>query len=183
MRKKIVLLTIILAFLGVLFVLTMSNSITPDGDRFLVDELNELEQQLSERDRINPDVSKVDVAWHIDHTLKTINRIYDSLHSSDPSKYKWRPNVGRTFVFTSGSIPRGRGKSPSVVVPPDTITTENILHQLETARKKMRTINALEPKSNFTHPYFGQLNRNDSKKFIQIHTIHHLKIIRDILKD
>ena len=40
----------------------------------------------------------------------------------------------------------------------------------------------LHANSNFKHPYFGVLNLKMTKRFLEIHTNHHLKIIKEILQ-
>ena len=121
------------------------------------------------------------VAWHLDHMLKVINRIHDALESSNQEDYSWSPHPLRLLVFNSGKMPRGRGKSPAVVLPPEVIETRDILDQLNEAKMKWKAIDQLPPGKWFDHYAFGQLDRDDAMRFIVIHTRHHLSIIRDIL--
>jgi len=148
---------------------------------FLSTELTELESYLKYRDSVNVSVSKVGVAWHIDHTLKVINQIINSLEKSDPKAFKPNINFLRGLVFTTNNMPRGAGKAGKSVLPPEIIHTEDILTQLSTARKRLLTIDNLPKKSSFKHPVFGLLKKKKSKRFLVVHTTHHLKIIRDIL--
>ena len=50
---------------------------------FMEGQLHEIQSYLCHRDRLDPGVSEVAVAWHLDHSLKTINVICDSLVRSD----------------------------------------------------------------------------------------------------
>ena len=149
---------------------------------FLKQELSQLEHYVQFRDSINTDVSQVGVAWHLDHSLKVINRVCDTLEDSDPEDYTWELNLTREAVFISGNMPRGRGKAPKTVLPPDSINTIDILAQIEEAQQKVLKIDALPKNAHFTHPVFGVLDKKGSKKFIAIHTHHHLSIIKDILQ-
>ncbi|MEO0525962.1 MAG: DUF1569 domain-containing protein [Bacteroidota bacterium] len=177
MKKRIgiLLITGIILFLSVL----KQNSIWKDD--FLEPELKELQGYIEYRDNLNPLVSEVPVAWHLDHSLKVINNICDTLNTSNPETYKHTFNGGRLFCFTLGYIPRGAGQSPKSAHPPATIHTEDLHSQLRTARMKLRSIAVLDERTNFKHPYFNILNKGQSKRFIKIHTEHHLKIIKDIL--
>jgi len=143
---------------------------------------DKIESLIPKRDSLNIKVSKSDVAWHLDHMLKVVNKIYDSLAVSDPSKYKYQVSLSRPFVFLWGDFPRGIAKSPKVVLPPDDIKTEDIHAQLNEARLKMEQFDDLPKKSFFYHFAFKNLNRRRTKRFLEVHTKHHLKIIRDILK-
>ncbi len=146
-------------------------------------ELHTIEKYLIYRDSLDTDVSKVAVAWHLDHSLKVINGICGSLQASNPKSYKKNVNVARLLSFTFGFIPRGRAKSPKSVLPPQIIKTDDIVSQLATARDKLMTLEALDENSNFKHPVFDRLNKKQAKRFIEIHTRHHLKIVKDILKE
>ncbi|WP_344927411.1 DUF1569 domain-containing protein [Aquimarina addita] len=136
--------------------------------------------QFKDLERTN--VSKVSIAWHLDHSLKVINKIYAVLKSSDPSVYKNRFSLSRTFSFLLGYIPRGTAKSPASVLPPYKIKTEEILSQLEEARINLKELEILDQNANFVHPVFGHLNIKQAKRFLELHTKHHLKIVNDILK-
>lgn len=143
--------------------------------------MQELEGYLSYSDVVNPKVSKVQVAWHLDHSLKVINAVCDALSASDPNLYKKQFSGNRWICFTFNYIPRGIGRAPRSVRPPDNISTNEILEQLQLAKHKIVSLDTLDDRANFNHPYFKILNRDQSKRFLKLHTQHHLKIIRDIL--
>jgi len=133
------------------------------------------------KDRVNLNVSKVPISWHLDHSLKVVNKICLVLKNSDPAIYENRFHLLRWVILTFRYIPRGKGKSPGAVLPPDTIKTEDLLKQLENARENLKAMVDLHPNANFVHPVFGQLNKKKAMRFLHVHTKHHLGIIRDIL--
>ena len=143
--------------------------------------IQELESYIPHHAVSNPQVSKGAVGWHIDHTLLTMNLIIDVMSKSDPEAYRWKFNVMRTLVCTTGKIPRGKAKAPDVVQPKSLITPESLQHQLGAARERLLTLEKLHQNQFFTHPFFGDLNRKPTIRFLKIHTFHHVKIIRDII--
>lgn len=178
-RHKYILLTLlVLAIL--LLSWTKSNNEEPDD--FLVQQLKEAQEHIPYRDSLNQAISKVNVAWHIDHSLLTINTIYKEMKASNPEDYKGSFNMGRTMMFIFNQIPRGRAESPDRVRPPDIITLNELNAQLALAKANIQRFDSLPRKSHFTHPYIGTLNRKRAKKFLVIHTKHHLSIIKDILR-
>ncbi|MCL6267514.1 hypothetical protein [Flagellimonas myxillae] len=152
------------------------------SDSFLDSEFSKIQAAISHRDALSPKVSKVDVAWHLDHMLKTIIFICNALAKSNPAEYKSSFNLTRAIIYTFGGFPRGVAKSPRVVRPPDVILTEEIQQQIVTAKESLKTLKHLDENVHFNHPYFNILNKKQSIRFIKIHTGHHLKIVRDIIK-
>jgi hypothetical protein len=144
--------------------------------------LDDLESKIASKDSINPLVSTSNVSWHIAHSLKVINAIAETVKISNPEEYQWRFNFSRSLINILGFIPRGKGKAPKAVVPTDVQTSEQLREALQTAKQMLLELEHLDGKSHFMHPYFGQLNLKQTKKFLAIHTKHHLKIIDDILK-
>jgi len=159
----------------------MSTENTHDDSSFLIEELNKLESFIPYRDSINQNVSEVDVAWHLDHSLKVINAVIDTLKSSNPEDYRQSVNIGRSYILLSGRIPRGRGQSPDFVLPPKNVLTQDLEKQLKHARAELTTMNSLHKNSYFNHFAFGMLHKEDAKRFLEIHTNHHLAIVEDIL--
>ncbi|WP_420603846.1 DUF1569 domain-containing protein [Flagellimonas sp.] len=149
---------------------------------FLNKEFSQIEAYILQRDSFNPKVSKVDVAWHLDHMLKTINVICKSLEASNPAAFKPNFSLTRTLIYAWGDFPRGVAKSPRVVLPPDNILTEDLYIQIEMAKENLQKIQDLDSKVHFEHPYFSVINKRQSIKFLKIHTRHHLKIVADIVK-
>ncbi len=144
--------------------------------------LNEMEQHSMHYDKVHTSTSHAIVGWHIQHSLLVITQIVTRLKKSDPEVYKWKFNLARTFVYLSGRIPRGKGKAPETVIPQGEINSIQISAGVLEARKLIDEISALHPNNYIKHPYFGDLNVKQVKTFLLLHTHHHLKIIKDILK-
>lgn len=143
--------------------------------------LDELENSITFHDAIDVKVSQREVSWHIAHSLKVIGNIIKVLQSSDPKEYRWQFNWIRSFVYTFNSIPRGKGKAPKSVLPDEHISIAMLHDEVTAVRKSILALENLEAKSHFKHPYFGILNLQQTKKFLALHTQHHLKIIADII--
>ncbi len=168
-----------LAIVAITVISVINNRVShPD---FLVEELTVIEHYLSQKEVANEAVSQADVAWHLDHMLKTINEISTDLINSDPDGFTPRFNVQRVVIHTTGIIPRGTAQSPPGTVPPDVVLPDSLRVQLARARENLKSISALEERAYFAHPVFDHLDRDQARRFIQIHTRHHLKIIREIL--
>lgn len=144
--------------------------------------LRQIEDYFPQMEEKNTAVSEKGVGWHLDHSLRVIGGVSALLKSSDPAAYKWKFNFTRMAVYTFNYIPRGVGKAPKQVLNEKVVTLEILQEELEKARQECSSLAELDPKSNFQHPYFGILNLKQSQKFLKIHTRHHLKIVRDILK-
>lgn len=144
--------------------------------------LNDLESKLKYKDLINHDISERDVSWHLGHSLKVLHNVIMVIQKSNPQEYHWKFNRTRSYIYLINRIPRGRGKAPKSVIPSDVITMNELLDELAIVREMLATLDLLNAKNNFTHPYFGQLNLNQTKKFLALHTKHHLKIMDDIIR-
>lgn len=148
----------------------------------LLPQLNALQQAIEHANKTNLNISEKGVDWHIHHSLKVINLTCNTLINSNPNDYKWKFNKLRLFIFTKGSIPRGKGKAPKAVVPPENIHLNDIQQELEQAHQLLEQVNKLPAKSNFNHPLFGMLHRKKALRFLEMHTQHHLHIIDDIIR-
>ncbi len=149
---------------------------------FLGNELVELEGYIKYHDSIDPNVSKVPVAWHLDHSLRTINEIYKAVKKSNPKEYRGSFHLGRSILLWTNTIPRGKAEAPKIVTPPDTISIDSLHINLNKAWLNLNAFDSIPKKAFFTHPYLGRLKKKTAKHFLEIHTEHHLKIIRDIIK-
>ncbi|RNC87827.1 MAG: DUF1569 domain-containing protein [Winogradskyella sp.] len=177
MRRKIAITLLALAFIIFYSDLKMNQN-NPEVLHGLLDSV---ENYIEYRDEINTDVSTVDVAWQLDHILKVMNRITEALEKSKPENYSSSVNVMRVMSLTCNYIPRGRAQSPEIVKPPDVIHTEDIYTQLEEARNNIIKLKSLNDNSYFKHFVFGKLNKAQTIRFIEVHTNHHLKIVKDII--
>lgn len=144
--------------------------------------LQQLENHISNFEKTNPKVSNSTVGWQIDHCLLVINGIIGQLEISDPSKFQPKWTVPKFMVFTTGKIPRGKAQAPKVVIPTHVATQEELFAKLAAAKNNVLKLDSFSENQFFNHPFFKDLNVKQTKKFLTIHTKHHLKIIEDILK-
>lgn len=148
----------------------------------LIPLIKKLESYIQFKDKRKESVSSSDVAWQIDHALKVINLVIEATADSNPKDYKWQFNKWRAFLFTLGYLPRGKAKAPKIVKPPEVITLDNLNAQVSSAYKNIESLKPLDKHAYFKHFVFGKLHKTKTIEFLHLHSNHHLKIIRDILK-
>lgn len=146
------------------------------------EQLDKIDSHIKNSKLLNMHVSKADIDWHLDHILKVIKSVYKALEASEPEQFKGDINAVRVAVFISGKIPRGVGRAPGQVMPTEATSTESLLNQLDEVRQLVDKFDILPEKAFFKHPVFGNLNKKQSMRFLEIHTSHHLHIIKDIVK-
>ena len=124
-------------------------------------EFSFIKEHIQYLDKENLLVSKANIGWHLDHSLKVINNVFTTLKESKSEEYQQKFNALRSLTFTLGFFPRGKARSPI---------------------KNLKAIDNIDKNQFFTHPLFHQLNKKQTIKFLGLHTNHHLKIVKDILK-
>ena len=129
----------------------------------------------------NERVSGGSVGWHLDHTLKVVNGVLDILNKTKPENFKKEFKLSKLVIFSLGFIPRGKARAPKIVLPPETILESDLKSQLLVAYEKLNFIKNIHPKAYFKHHIFGTLDKQQTLRFLEIHTKHHLKIVKDIL--
>ena len=144
--------------------------------------LLQLENHIPNLEKTNPNVSISTVGWQIDHCLLVINGIIGQLEISDPSKYQPKWTFSKFIIFSTGKISRGKAKAPKVVIPTQVATQEELIAKLTAAKNNVLKLDSFSENQFFNHPFFKDLNVKQTKRFLTIHTKHHLKIIEDILK-
>ena len=141
-----------------------------------------LESHIAQQATVNTAVSASSVGWHIEHSLLVLNGVVQTLAASNPADYKWSFSLPRLYVLTFGKMPRGKGKAPNVTIPRESSDAAALHSRAAKVSEKIALLSNLQPKHNFQHPYFGMLDAAQTLHFLEIHTQHHLDIIRDILK-
>jgi len=142
--------------------------------------LSELYSYIEHAEKINQNVSSVNVGWHIEHSLLVIIKIIQSVSKSDPNKYKWEFKLNWNLAVILNRFPRGKGKAPEVVKPKQIgiIDYDGLFAE---AKQALVILKNVDKDQFFLHPYFGNLNKKNTFIMLDIHTKHHLKIIREII--
>lgn len=148
----------------------------------IVKQLEELSTYISQFDKQNEAVSKASIGWQIDHSLRVMNQVIFSLLNSNSAEYKPKFNWRKSLIFFTKRIPRGKVRAPKGILPTEEITESSLISSIEQAHKNIGLLGNCAPNHFFVHPFFGQVNVQDTIVFLEVHTEHHLKIIRDICK-
>lgn len=143
--------------------------------------IKELGEHIPEQALINPHVSKGSVGWHIAHSLLTINQIIGALELSNPEEYKRTIDVRRSLVLFFGIIPRGKIKAPNRVQPQMAIDETLLAQNIRETERNLALLDRLGSGNFFHHPFLGDFRLKPAIRFMQVHTNHHLKIIKDIV--
>jgi hypothetical protein len=144
--------------------------------------LNKLEDQVDHYSKFNQAISEGNVGWHIVHSCLVINSVCGAVLKSDASKFIKKFSIKAFLVLLLNSFPRGKAKAPSFTLPSEELNPASILKSIQAARASIETLAKAGKNQYFTHPIFGDLNTGQTFKFLGVHTNHHLKIIKDILK-
>jgi hypothetical protein len=144
--------------------------------------LDQLESNIPYSEAINLQVSQSTVGWQIEHSLLTINGIIIAIQKSNPKEYSWKFSFMKWIILATKKIPRGKAKAPKVVVPTAAINRDDLQIHLTKARDTIKALEMVSKDHFFEHPYFGDLKKKQTILFLEIHTHHHLKIIRDIVR-
>lgn len=144
--------------------------------------INRLESHIPHNEVADPGVSRGAVGWHIAHTLLTINVVADALVSSKPEEYQWKFDWRRSFLLAFGKIPRGKIRAPEAVQIKQELDKAALAAQVAATREKIKALDNLQPQNFFTHPFLGKIKLKPARRFLGIHTRHHLKIIEDLVR-
>ncbi|WP_396138068.1 DUF1569 domain-containing protein [Flavobacterium sp.] len=143
--------------------------------------LTVLASKFDDYNRMNTVVSKSSVGWHLEHSLKAIDQIVTACKKSDSTTYRWKFKLNRYIIIdVLHKIPRGKARAPKVVQPEGEISKESLQLHLEKVQQNLENWEDLNENCYFFHPFFGDLNKKSTEKFLVLHTKHHLKIIEDI---
>ena len=141
-----------------------------------------LEVQIENYSSLNKAISEGNVGWHIVHSCLVINSVCAAVIKSDASKFIKKFSFKTFLVLLLNSFPRGKAKAPSFTMPSEELSPASILQSIQAARTSLEALAKAGKNQYFTHPIFGDLNAADTFKFLGVHTNHHLKIIKDIIK-
>ena len=143
--------------------------------------VNELEHHIADFEKQNVKFSAANVGWQIEHSLITIDMIITVLKKSNPDNFQSKFNFSKFRVFLFKKIPRGRAKAPKVVVPQPDYNATSLQNHVTITLQNIDSLSTIQPNQFFKHPYFGDLKLRDAIRFLEIHTQHHLSIIKDII--
>jgi hypothetical protein len=143
--------------------------------------INKIEQNLTHFNIENKTVSKRGVDWHLDHILRVMASVTAQLKQSNPEDYVKTFNFKRELIFFTKKIPTGRVQAPKHVNTLTEINRDDVNSLLDKAKQNEIEFTTLSKNAYFNHPFFGHLNKKQTKRFLEVHTHHHLKIIDRII--
>lgn len=138
---------------------------------------------------VAPDVSKWSIAKQLEHVLMANDMVTGALkallNDQLPSATEAKINRIGKAVLTRGAIPRGKAKTPPQFEPSDKPERSKLqtMHDNCTSRYEYLGENLdriQEMNTGFEHPVMGTLSAPVWIRFLHVHTLHHLNILREI---
>jgi len=154
----------------------------------LVEELAEMgsgsDEQVLAR---TAELSGWSIGQHLDHLANANGEIVDAIQNilaGEPGSSRSGPTLVGRAVLATGWIPRGAGKAPKNTTPKATSSDqvmENLTRSLEAVRQLEDVLAGIESSQDRAdHFAFGGLTAKQWLRVMDVHTRHHLKIIREI---
>lgn len=151
-------------------------------------QLELIKQYIDHADLKNEEISHWSIGQQIEHILLTDKEVLQHIihHFMFPPEEGNAINLLGYLMLYTGYIPRGKGNAPTNTIPKK--RSKQNLYELyeqvsklyqQTEEKKTLLDQSLYA---FPHPYFGMLTIKQWIRFLNIHTKHHVKIIRELLR-
>ncbi len=152
----------------------------------LIRELTALRRFAGSLPAARPPISAWNVAQHFEHILKVNAAISGQIRSEGSGDPAAKPTRLITHVvLLTRYIPRGRGQSPSALLPAPEIPPglpAALDAQIAGLTAEAEPLaQALARPGRFNHPVFGGLNRRQWLRFMTIHTRHHRLIMAELV--
>lgn len=130
-----------------------------------------------------PAISDWSIAQQLDHLLRSIVVASDFLLEERDRPRGGINLLGRVLLLV-GRLPRGRARSPEVLVGRPLPVAE-LRRELDEVRSRIAALAerrdlASDREPRVPHPYFGGLTATQTVHFVGIHTDHHLRIAEEI---
>ena len=100
------------------------------------------------------------IGMHVHHCCLAMIEICQSLIASTPPPPRSRFSLVTALVFSSGRIPRGRGRAPDVVLPRQDVLPAELGTLLDQSERILTEVHDLDAKTWFRHFAFGVLDRD-----------------------
>lgn len=146
-------------------------------------QLDEVEALLGLPDEDNPAVSAWSVYQQLEHILLVKAGIATMIERNQAPSHAKQRSMLAPIILLLGYIPRGKAKSPAEVSP-EGMSQKQMKDLLDQTRVRYRKMDEMRGRFGAgvvgNHPYFGGLSAQQWLRFVEVHTRHHLKIIRDI---
>ncbi len=136
-------------------------------------------------------VSEWSIAKHLEHVLMANTSVSGGLKALVEGNLEVAsaPDMSRLgkIILGRGVIPRGKAKSPEQFLPSEIPDSKHLreMHSLCSERYSFleNHLDAIQEMDiGFRHHVFGVLSAPVWVRFLHVHTLHHLKIVRDISK-
>jgi hypothetical protein len=142
--------------------------------------ISQLEKFISDQHIAALAVSSGNIGWHIEHCLLTLDIVAEKIKGSDPSTYKPKFHFWKTLILTFKKLPRGKVKAPKIVQPNNDHSEVSLQNHLAITRANISSLTMLGKNNYFIHPFLGPMNFKQTIRFLEIHTMHHIGIIKEI---
>ena len=136
------------------------------------------------------DVSHWSVGRQLDHSTAALDLMAERINELLLPDFQSRePSVTRigSWILANGHIPRGRAQAPEYVIPEPDPSSQSLSNKLDSvvdawSGLAQRTDEIAAASGASPHHALGNFTASEWTRFAFIHTLHHLRIIYDIIE-